>query len=91
MDELFTAIRGKGAFLNGKPIKASSQNELVKSLLATEMGYLFRDVAAGAVIATEAGGLVLIRNSGKDFDISSQRVSSYESVPKDAFIEALQQ
>ncbi|KAL7145404.1 hypothetical protein ABFS83_07G081300 [Erythranthe nasuta] len=33
MDELFTAIRGKGAFLNGKPINTSSQNELVKSLL----------------------------------------------------------
>ncbi|KAK6133206.1 hypothetical protein DH2020_033042 [Rehmannia glutinosa] len=35
---LFTAIRGKGAFLNGKPIKTSSQTELVKSLLATEVG-----------------------------------------------------
>lgn len=38
IDELFTAIIGKGAFLNGKPIKVSSQSELVKALLATEAG-----------------------------------------------------
>ncbi|ONK76282.1 uncharacterized protein A4U43_C03F25980 [Asparagus officinalis] len=38
LNELFTAIRGQGAFLNGYPIKASSQSELVKSLLATEVG-----------------------------------------------------
>ncbi|KAE9461610.1 hypothetical protein C3L33_06483, partial [Rhododendron williamsianum] len=36
MDELFTGIHGKGAFLNGNPIKVSSQSELVKSLLCTE-------------------------------------------------------
>ncbi|KAL2977424.1 hypothetical protein AAZX31_13G067400 [Glycine max] len=34
---LFTRIRGKGAFLNGNPIKVSSQNELISSLLATEV------------------------------------------------------
>lgn len=38
INEMFTAIRGQGAFLNGAPIKASSQDELVKSLLATEVG-----------------------------------------------------
>ncbi|TVU46310.1 hypothetical protein EJB05_05836 [Eragrostis curvula] len=38
MNELFTAVRGKGAFLNDSPIKASSQNELVKALLVTEVG-----------------------------------------------------
>lgn len=38
LDELFTAIRGQGAFLNGNSIKASSQTDLVKSLLATEIG-----------------------------------------------------
>ncbi|MQM03312.1 hypothetical protein Taro_036091 [Colocasia esculenta] len=36
---LFTGVRGQGAFLNGNPIKASSQTELVKSLLATEEIY----------------------------------------------------
>ncbi|PIA38371.1 hypothetical protein AQUCO_02800217v1 [Aquilegia coerulea] len=38
LDELFTGIRGKGAFLNGNPIKVSTQSELVKSLLVTEVG-----------------------------------------------------
>ncbi|KAL3820808.1 hypothetical protein ACJIZ3_006713 [Penstemon smallii] len=141
MDELFTAIHGKGAFLNGKPIKASSQNELVKSLLATEAGtkrdkstldastnrinsLLFKvrslrmsgscalnlcgvacgrldlfyevgfggpwDVAAGAVIVREAGGVVF-DPSGKDFDISSQRIAASNPFLKDAFLEALQE
>ncbi|KAL0310770.1 UNVERIFIED_CONTAM: putative MO25-like protein [Sesamum angustifolium] len=141
MDELFTAIRGKGAFLNGKPIKVSSQSELVKSLLVTELAanrekaiidaltnrinslllkvrslrmtgscaldlcgiacgrndmfYLAGfggpwDVAAGAVIVTEAGGVVF-DPSGQDFDITSQRVAASNPFIKDAFIEALQQ
>ncbi|GLU15764.1 hypothetical protein SLE2022_322320 [Rubroshorea leprosula] len=38
MEELFTGIRGSGAFLNEKPIKVSAETELVKSLLATGTG-----------------------------------------------------
>jgi len=38
-DEMFTAERGKGAFLNGKPIRASSTTELAKSLLVTGFPY----------------------------------------------------
>ncbi|XP_059663373.1 inositol-phosphate phosphatase-like isoform X1 [Cornus florida] len=141
MDELFTGIHGKGAFLNGTPIKVSSQSELVKSLLVTEAGtkrdkstvdaitnrinsllfkvrslrmsgscaldlcgiacgrvdlfYLFGfggpwDVAGGAVIVKEAGGVVF-DPSGKDFDITSQRVAASNPNLKDAFIEALRQ
>ncbi|XP_071921228.1 inositol monophosphatase 3 isoform X1 [Coffea arabica] len=141
IDELFTGIEGKGAFLNGKPIKVSSQSELVKSLLATEAGtkrdkltvdtctnkinsLLFKvrslrmsgscalnlcgiacgrldlfyelgyggpwDVAGGALIVKEAGG-VLFDPSGADFDITSQRIAASNSLLKDAFIEALQQ
>uniref|UniRef100_A0A5B7AL69 Inositol-1-monophosphatase n=1 Tax=Davidia involucrata TaxID=16924 RepID=A0A5B7AL69_DAVIN len=141
MDELFTGIHGKGAFLNGKPIKVSSQSELVKSLLVTEAGtkrdkstvdattnrinsLLFKvrslrmsgscaldlcgiacgrhdlfyevgfggpwDVAGGAVIVKEAGG-VLFDPSGKDFDITAQHVAASNPLLKDAFIEALQQ
>ncbi|KAF8414209.1 hypothetical protein HHK36_002209 [Tetracentron sinense] len=139
MDELFTGIRGKGAFLNGTPIKVSSQTELVKSLLATEVGtkrdkstvdgttnrinsLLFKvrslrmsgscalnlcgiacgrldlfyelgfggpwDVAGGAVIVQEAGGLVF-DPSGKDFDITSQRVAASNPHIKDSFVGAL--
>ncbi|XP_075513776.1 inositol-phosphate phosphatase-like isoform X2 [Primulina tabacum] len=141
MDELFMAIRGKGAFLNGKAIKVSSQTELVKALLATEVGtkrdkatvdettnrinsLLFKvrslrmsgscalnlcgiacgrldlfyelgfggpwDVAAGAVIVTEAGGLVF-DPSGKDFDITSQRIAASNPLLKDEFIKTLKQ
>ncbi|MDO9302948.1 MAG: inositol monophosphatase family protein [Anaerolineales bacterium] len=38
-DEMFTAERGQGAFLNGKPIHASSTTELQKSLLVTGFPY----------------------------------------------------
>ncbi|CAK9311729.1 unnamed protein product [Citrullus colocynthis] len=139
IDELFTGIRGKGAFLNGRPIKVSSQDELLKSLLATEVGtkrdkltvdattdrinslllkvrsirmsgscalnlcgvacgridIFFEtgfggpwDVAGGAVIVTEAGGLVF-DPSGKDFDITSQRVAASNPLLRDAFVDVL--
>ncbi|KAG6743527.1 hypothetical protein POTOM_052226 [Populus tomentosa] len=175
MEELFTGVHGKGAFLNGKPIKGvselticsfhilillhanlsmtlkqlctcvsiavSSQSELVKSLLATEAGtkrdkstvdattnrinsLLFKvrslrmtgscalnlcgvacgridlfyetgyggpwDVAGGAVIVKEAGGIVY-DPSGKDFDITTQRVAASNPLLKEAFVEVLQQ
>lgn len=38
-DELFTAERGKGAWLNGHPLKVSSANELIQSLLVTGFAY----------------------------------------------------
>ncbi|XP_052203237.1 inositol-phosphate phosphatase-like [Diospyros lotus] len=139
MNELFTGIHGKGAFLNGDPIKASSQSELVKSLLGTEAGtkrdqatldattnrinYLLSkvrsirmsgscaldlcgiacgrldvfyelgfggpwDVAAGALIVKEAGGVVF-DPSGKEFDITAQRIAASNQLVKDAFVEAL--
>ena len=41
LDELFWAVRGQGAFLNGNPIKVSDQNDMVKSLFATGFPYDF--------------------------------------------------
>jgi myo-inositol-1(or 4)-monophosphatase len=38
-DELFSAERGKGAFLNGKRLQVSAANELQKSLLVTGFPY----------------------------------------------------
>ncbi|MBP6179341.1 MAG: inositol monophosphatase [Anaerolineales bacterium] len=38
-DEMFAAERGKGAFLNGKPIQAAATTELQKSLLVTGFPY----------------------------------------------------
>ncbi|GAA0172921.1 phosphatase [Lithospermum erythrorhizon] len=141
MDELFTGVEGKGAFLNGKPIKVSSQTELVKSLLSTEAGTkrdkptldalsnrissllakvrsirmtgscalnlcgvacgrvdLFYetgfggpwDVAGGAIIVKEAGG-VIFDPSGKDFDITAQRVAASNPLLKKVFIDALKE
>ncbi|XP_020093141.1 inositol monophosphatase 3 [Ananas comosus] len=139
MNELFTGVRGQGAFLNGSPIKASSQTELVKSLLVTEAGtnrdvstvdattnrinnLLFKvrsirmcgslalnlcgiacgrldlcyeigfggpwDVAGGAVIVQEAGGLVFDPDGG-EFDIMSRRVAASNIHLKDAFVKEL--
>ncbi|KAF7840541.1 Inositol monophosphatase 3 [Senna tora] len=139
MNELFTGIHGKGAFLNGVPIKVSSQTELISSLLVTENGakldkltvdthtkklnsLLFKvrsvracgslalnlcgvacgrldicyqvgfggpwDVAAGAVIIREAGGIVY-DPSGAEFDITSQRVAASNPFLKDALVEFL--
>ncbi len=39
MDELFHAARGRGAFLNGKPIRVSETDKLADSLLATGFSY----------------------------------------------------
>ncbi|BAT77321.1 inositol-phosphate phosphatase-like [Vigna umbellata] len=141
INELFTGIHGKGAFLNGNPIKVSSQTELISALLATEVGtkrdnltvdactnrinsLLFKvrslrmtgscalnlcgiacgrldvcfelgfggpwDVAGGAVIVREAGG-VLFDPSGADFDITSQRVAASNPFLKDALVDVVRQ
>lgn len=39
LDELYTAKVGYGAFLNGKKIKVSNEDDLIKSLLATGFPY----------------------------------------------------
>jgi myo-inositol-1(or 4)-monophosphatase len=41
-DELFTAVRGGGGFLNGKPIEVSAETELGESLVATGFPYDLR-------------------------------------------------
>jgi myo-inositol-1(or 4)-monophosphatase len=38
-DELFTAVRGEGARLNGEPIEVSGREELGRALVATGFGY----------------------------------------------------
>lgn len=39
LDEMFTAVRGKGAFMNGKPIRCSQKSDLATAVLATGMPY----------------------------------------------------
>ena len=41
LDDLFSAAKGKGAFLNGKPVRVSSRDSLVNSICCT--GYDCRD------------------------------------------------
>jgi len=38
-DELFTAERGKGSWVNGRPLKTAQVGELIKSLLVTGFPY----------------------------------------------------
>lgn len=45
LNELFTAITGRGAYLNGKKISVSKQKKLDKSFLATGFPYNFRQTA----------------------------------------------
>lgn len=43
LDELFTAEKGKGAFLNKKPIHVSKVDRLIESMMATGFPYTIRD------------------------------------------------
>lgn len=42
-DEMFTAVKGEGAFLNGETIAVSKENELERSLLVTGFPYDIRE------------------------------------------------
>ncbi len=55
-EEMFSAQKGVGSFLNGSPIHVSSHKELAHSLLAMGMPY---DRALSAVILNAAGEMVL--------------------------------
>lgn len=37
-NELFTAVRGEGSTLNGKPLKVAEESDLGSGLLITEIG-----------------------------------------------------
>lgn len=49
LDELFTAEKGKGAFLNGRPIRVSQTDTLIDSLLVTGFPYDIKDNPLHAV------------------------------------------
>ncbi|MBF8267049.1 MAG: inositol-phosphate phosphatase [Dehalococcoidia bacterium] len=46
--DMFQAVKGQGAFLNGEPIHVSAKTELEQALLGYDLGYV--DEAAGAAI-----------------------------------------
>jgi myo-inositol-1(or 4)-monophosphatase len=47
--ELFAAVEGQGATLNGRPIQVSSQSDLAESLLVTGFPYNINDIIAPAM------------------------------------------
>jgi myo-inositol-1(or 4)-monophosphatase len=49
-DELWTAVRGRGSWLNGRPLSCSPTTELARSLVATGFGYDARRRAAQAAL-----------------------------------------
>ena len=49
LGELFTAEKGKGAFLNQKPIRVSKVDRLIESMLVTGFPYTIRDNPDNAV------------------------------------------
>ncbi|XP_076663334.1 uncharacterized protein LOC143366281 [Andrena cerasifolii] len=125
LEQLFTARKGRGAFLNGKPIKVSEVQDLSKALVCMEAGFMkvehlrektverlravvqeaqgirtlgvaaltlcyvalgiveayyiegpgisTWDIAAASLIITEAGGVVVDRETGDKIDIMKPR------------------
>nr|XP_026696471.1 inositol monophosphatase 1-like [Ciona intestinalis] len=57
-DEMFTAIRGQGAFSNGKKLAVSSESDLSKSLIMAEFGSA-RDPATVETVLKNMSSVVL--------------------------------
>ncbi len=55
LDELYTAVRGKGAYLNGEPIHVSDCKDLGSALIITEIGVTRDDVTLGALFGRISG------------------------------------
>ncbi|XP_078040053.1 uncharacterized protein LOC144471651 isoform X2 [Augochlora pura] len=139
LEQLFTARKGRGAFLNGKPIKVSTIQDLSKALVCMEAGFvkvdslrektmerlqaIIRaaqgirtlgvaaltlcyvalgiveayyiegpgistwDIAAASLIITEAGGVVLDRETGEIIDIMKPRAigACNKKIARDVF------
>ena len=49
LDELYTAVRGKGAYMNGEPMHVSDCKDLGSALIITEIGVTRDDVTLGAL------------------------------------------
>lgn len=58
VSQLFTAIRGQGAFLNGQPVTVSRKTDLIECVLATGFPY---DVASHPVNNLDYFGYLLVK------------------------------
>ena len=84
--ELFTASKGAGAHLNNRRIRVSKQTELEGALLGTgfpygkldgfwEFGLKEWDIAAGALLVREAGGIVSDIDKSDNFMVTGNIVA----------------
>lgn len=65
LDELFTAVRGVGAWCDGAPIRCTTTTDLASALVATGFSYLVdRRVAQAAVVSELIGQVRDVRRSG---------------------------
>lgn len=74
LDELYHAIRGGGAFRNGRPIHVSREDALARSLLATGFAYDRRDDPGPNLAAMEAflrAGRAVRRDGSAALDLAA--------------------
>lgn len=81
-DELFTAVRGGGSALNGRPLRCTAATELSQTLVATGFGYDARRRAAQASVMPQLIPAVrdIRRNGAGALDlcaVASGRVDAY--------------
>lgn len=62
LNEMFTAVKGKGAYLNGKPIKVSDRSKLNQALLATEIGVSRDEEVMDAIFSRIRGVTAQVRS-----------------------------
>jgi len=93
-EEMFTAVRGQGAHLNGRPIRVSGRAELETSILAFDLGYsdqrglavlalvmdLWPGVQALRVVGSSALGLAYIAAGRWDLYLH-QTLSPWDLAP----------
>jgi myo-inositol-1(or 4)-monophosphatase len=60
LDELYTAIKGQGAFMNGKPMRVSQTLQLKDALFSTGFAYSKRDL-----LATEMGSFEKVSRAAR--------------------------
>lgn len=82
-DEMFSAERGSGAFLNGQRIRVSSTTELCRSLLATGFPYTVRDnprrtLETFCAVVPHARGIRRLGSAGLDLAyVATGRMDGY--------------
>ena len=75
LNETFTAVKDKGAHLNGKAISASAVSQLGKALIATEIG-VSRDAATVAQAAANPYVVTIVPNGDPSLDLSNAQLAT---------------